>query len=124
MEHVILCFIEDDFGVRHAREIGIDRICIETDYPHSDAIVAERARAHAWTSSRRPTSPTHEINQMTHLNAMRSSSYDPFTHIPRERATVGALRAEAIGVDTTPVARGRRFAPREHIKIVDVNATA
>ena len=38
MERVILCFIEDDFGARHAREIGTDRICIETDYPHSDAI--------------------------------------------------------------------------------------
>ena len=38
MEHVILCFIEDDFGARQAREIGTDRICIETDYPHSDAI--------------------------------------------------------------------------------------
>ena len=45
MEHVILCFIEDDFGARHAREIGTDRICIETDYPHSDAIWPERARA-------------------------------------------------------------------------------
>src|SRR5450631_1479456 len=38
MEHVILCFIEDDFGARHAREIGTSRICTETDYPHSDAI--------------------------------------------------------------------------------------
>jgi predicted TIM-barrel fold metal-dependent hydrolase len=37
-EHVILCFIEDDFGARNAREIGTDHICIETDYPHSDAI--------------------------------------------------------------------------------------
>ena len=38
MERMILCFIEDDFGVRQAREIGTDRICIETDYPHSDAV--------------------------------------------------------------------------------------
>ena len=38
MERMILCFIEDDFGARQAREIGTDRICIETDYPHSDAV--------------------------------------------------------------------------------------
>ena len=36
-----------------------------------------------------------EIDKITHLNAMRHFSYDPFTHIPRERATASALRAEA-----------------------------
>ena len=62
---------------------------------------------------------------MTHENAMRFFRYDPFAPSGRvSGCTVGALRAEAIGVDTTPVARGRRFATRENIKIVDVNATA
>ena len=36
-----------------------------------------------------------EIDKITHLNAMRHFHYDPFAHIPREQATVAALRAEA-----------------------------
>lgn len=37
---------------------------------------------------------------------MENFSYDPFTHIPRAQATVGALRAQASDVDTTPVSHG------------------
>ena len=37
---------------------------------------------------------------------MRNFSYDPFTHIPREQATVAALRAQATDVETTPVSHG------------------
>jgi hypothetical protein len=50
--------------------------------------------------------PDDEINQITHLNAMKNFSYDPFAHIPAEQATVGALRALATDVDTTPVSHG------------------
>jgi hypothetical protein len=38
---------------------------------------------------------------MTHLNAMRWYSFDPFAHVPREQATVGALRAAAEGHDVS-----------------------
>ena len=107
MERMILCFIEDDFGARHAREIGTDRICIETDYPHSDAIWpnAPERMMEAFA----PTDLTDdEINQITHLNAMKFFQYDPFTIRPREKCTVGALRAEAVGHDVSIVAKGRR----------------
>jgi hypothetical protein len=50
--------------------------------------------------------PDADIDAITHGNAMRNFSYDPFAHIPREQCTVGALRAKATGVDTQPVARG------------------
>ena len=30
---------------------------------------------------------------------MRHFRYDPFAHIPRQQATVGALRAQAVGWD-------------------------
>lgn len=40
-----------------------------------------------------------DINKMTHENAMRWYSFDPFAHVPREQATVGALRAAAQGHD-------------------------
>ena len=36
-EHVYGCFIEDLHGVANIREIGIDNVMIETDYPHSDS---------------------------------------------------------------------------------------
>ena len=50
--------------------------------------------------------PEEDIDRITHLNAMRNFSYDPFAHIPREQATVGALRRAATDVDTTPVSHG------------------
>ena len=39
--------------------------------------------------------PDDEIDKITHLNAMRHFQYDPFTHIPREQATVKALRTQS-----------------------------
>jgi hypothetical protein len=37
---------------------------------------------------------------------MRNFKFDAFAHVPREEATVGALRAQATDVDTTPVSHG------------------
>lgn len=39
---------------------------------------------------------------MTHRNAMRHFRFDPFKHVPKEQATVGALRAQAKHVDVKP----------------------
>jgi hypothetical protein len=49
--------------------------------------------------------PDDEINKMTYENACRWYSFDPFTHIPRANATVGALRRAAAGHDTSIQAR-------------------
>ena len=107
MERMILCFIEDDFGARQAREIGVDRICMETDYPHSDAVWPNAPERMMEAFS--PTDLTDdEINQITHLNAMKFFQYDPFKIRPREKCTAGALRAEAEGHDVSVVAKGRR----------------
>jgi predicted TIM-barrel fold metal-dependent hydrolase len=107
MERVILCYIEDDFGARHARELGTDRICIETDYPHSDAIWPN-APERLMEGFADTDLTDDEINQMTHLNAMKFFRYDPFSKRPREQCTVGALRAEAAGHDVSIQAKGRR----------------
>jgi hypothetical protein len=45
--------------------------------------------------------PDHEIDKITHLNAMRHFQYDPFAHIPRDRATVSALGRQAVGWDVS-----------------------
>jgi predicted TIM-barrel fold metal-dependent hydrolase len=36
-DHVFGCFIDDLHGVANVRELGIDNVMIETDYPHSDS---------------------------------------------------------------------------------------
>ena len=123
MERMILCFIEDDFGARQAREIGTDRICIETDYPHSDAIWpdAPERLMQGWALTDLTDG---EIDAMTHENAMRFFRFDPFSIRPREKCTVGALRAEAAGHDVSIVAKGRRSERDEPMTLAGFNPTA
>ena len=106
-EHVITCFIDDHFGMASRSYLDMDNVCWECDYPHSDS---------TW-----PTAPEQFIKQMagvdrsdvdrvSHLNAMRHFSYDPFSVIPKEEATVAALRRRAAGHDVSIQSRAKRFA--------------
>jgi len=45
--------------------------------------------------------PDDELDKISYQNALRWYSYDPFAHIPKAEATVGALRAKAAGHDVT-----------------------
>jgi len=91
-DHFTFCFISDKAGVDQRHAVGIDNITWECDYPHSDS---------SWPHS--PESvikqldgvPDDEVNRITHGNAMRVFRFDPFAERPRQKATVGALRAEA-----------------------------
>jgi predicted TIM-barrel fold metal-dependent hydrolase len=91
-EHFLTCFISDPVGVELRHRIGIDNIAWELDYPHSDS---------SWPGAPEELAavtagvPDDDVNRITHLNAMRWYGYDPFAHVPREQATVGALRARA-----------------------------
>ena len=42
-----------------------------------------------------------EIDKITWQNTCRWFNWDPFTHIKKEDASVGALRAQSPDVDTT-----------------------
>ena len=53
------------------------------------------------------TCPTSDIDKITHENAMRWYSFDPFATSP-EQATVGALRRQAAGHDVSIMARSTR----------------
>jgi predicted TIM-barrel fold metal-dependent hydrolase len=97
-ERIITCFIDDAVGLETRHHLNLEHITWECDYPHSDS---------TWPHSPELLAPAlaglsdAEINKITHENAIRLFSYDPFSHIPKEQCTVGALRAQAKDVDTS-----------------------
>jgi predicted TIM-barrel fold metal-dependent hydrolase len=97
-EHVIVCFIDDAVGIETRHHLNIDNITWECDYPHSDTTWP---RAPEVLMASLAGCSDEEIDKITHLNAMRHFQYDPFVHIPRDRATVSALRREAVGWDVS-----------------------
>ena len=103
-EHIFSCFIDDKFGIESRYKIGVDNIMYECDYPHPDT-VWPRSPEVLYESLK--GIPDHEVDKITHQNAMRVFNYDPFAVLGgRENCTVGALRAQAAHVDTRPVPMG------------------
>jgi hypothetical protein len=69
--------------------------------------------------------PDAEINKITHENAMRWYAFDPFAHVPREQATVGALREQAQGHDISIQSRSHRIIkPEEKLESYRMRARA
>jgi hypothetical protein len=66
-----------------------------------------------WSVLQRYNVPDEDINKMTHQNAMRWYSFDPFAHVPREQATVGALRRQAEGHDISIRSRSHQIVDPE-----------
>jgi predicted TIM-barrel fold metal-dependent hydrolase len=117
-ERIVTCFIDDAVGIETRSHLNLDMITWECDYPHSDSTWPESPEllAKALVGV-----PDDEVDKMTHLNAMRLFRYDPFAVRPRDQCTVGALRAEAVGVDVSPKSAGVRFEPpSEPIRIIDL----
>jgi len=67
-QHFYGCFIDDEHGVANRHAIGIDRITMEIDFPHSDS---------NWPNSRKRASealanvPDDEVEMMVETNARR-----------------------------------------------------
>ncbi|WP_018501864.1 amidohydrolase family protein [Parafrankia discariae] len=65
-KHFWGCYIDDQFGLTNRHAIGVDRICVEIDYPHSDSM---------WPNSRKVIAeslldvPDDEAHQIVELNA-------------------------------------------------------
>ena len=91
-EHFLTCFISDPVGIELRHLIGLDNIAWECDYPHSDSSWPEAPEELARVAA---GVPDDELARITHENACRWYSFDPFAERARERCTVGALRAEA-----------------------------
>nr|WP_221333449.1 amidohydrolase family protein [Nocardia transvalensis] len=103
-EHTLSCYVTDRTSLKMRHDIGIDNIAWECDYPHSDSIwpnapefVLEELQAAGADDA--------DINKITWQNACRFLNWDPFQHIAKDQATVGALREQAKDVDTSTTSR-------------------
>ena len=117
--HILTCFIADPVGIQLRNDIGIDNICWEQDYPHSDS-----SWPHAPDELHRVASAFDvsdgDLNKITHENAMRWYHFDPFAHRAQASCTVGALRAGVAGHDVSvrSMDTGRRA--REEVSLGDL----
>jgi predicted TIM-barrel fold metal-dependent hydrolase len=98
--HILTCFIADPVGVHLRNDIGIDNICWEMDYPHSDSSWPRAPEEFAEVCAKFDV-PDADVDKMSHENAMRWYQFDPYSVRPRERCTVGALRREVAGHDVS-----------------------
>jgi predicted TIM-barrel fold metal-dependent hydrolase len=103
-EHSLVCYITDPTSLKLRREIGIDMIAFEVDYPHSDCLWPDAPEV-LLGELNAAGATDEEIDKISWQNACRFFNYDPFTVIPKEQAKVGALRAQAQDVDTSIVSR-------------------
>ena len=101
-EHVFGCFIEDRVGIASRQFLDIDMIGWESDYPHSDG---NWPNAPELLAESLVGVPDAEARKITHENAARWFGFDPFTRRSPDACTVGALRAEVAGWDTSIEAR-------------------
>jgi len=104
-ERFITCFIDDPVGIRNREQVGIDSITWECDYPHSDSTWPNAPEV-LWRSLE--GLPEADIHKITHENALRHFRLDAWAHVPKEQATVKALRARATHVDLEPRSQGGR----------------
>jgi hypothetical protein len=97
--HIITCFIDDQAGLEMLHHLNEDMVAWECDYPHSDTLWP-LCPGYLWPSVK--DLPKATVDKITHLNAMREYSFDPFSILGRENCTVGALRVLGKDVDVSP----------------------
>jgi predicted TIM-barrel fold metal-dependent hydrolase len=120
--HVLTCFIDDKFGVASRQYLDMDNVMWECDYPHSDSTWPTAPEA--LTKSLGGLSD-HDIDRITHLNAMNHFHYDPFTALGgKENCTVGALRKNAEGRDISIQSRIRDSIEKRGTRSVDLLSIA
>jgi predicted TIM-barrel fold metal-dependent hydrolase len=104
-----LCtFIVDQAGLGLVDELGVQTICYEVDYPHSDT-QWPRSPEVLFESLTKAKLTDDQMDLITHKNSMNAFKFDPFSVLGgRQNCTVGALRAQAIAakVETCEIPRG------------------
>ncbi|MBY4039209.1 amidohydrolase family protein [Rhodococcus fascians] len=99
-EHSLACYVTDPTALKVRHDIGLDIIAWECDYPHSDAIWPN-APEFVNDEMTKVGIPDDEMDKILWQNTCRFFEIDPFKHISKADATVGALRASTPDVDTT-----------------------
>jgi predicted TIM-barrel fold metal-dependent hydrolase len=99
-EHSLACYVTDPTALKVRADIGVDIIAWECDYPHSDSIFPDAAEF-VLDEMNAAQVPDDEINKITWENSCRYFGWDPFKHISKADANVGALRQRSPDVDTT-----------------------
>jgi predicted TIM-barrel fold metal-dependent hydrolase len=94
--HILCCFINDAVGVKLLDEFNLDNVCWESDFPHSDGTWPRAPEEAARVLS---GVPDDVVAKITHENAMRHFSFEPFSVRPRSACTASALRAASPEVD-------------------------
>jgi hypothetical protein len=96
----------------------MDQVMWECDYPHSDStwpFAPEELMVHFDGVS------DHDVDRVTHLNAMKHFHYDPFSVLGgKEKCTVGALRATATGHDVAIRSTNARRVGQHAARAVDL----
>jgi predicted TIM-barrel fold metal-dependent hydrolase len=118
-ERIVTCFIDDAAGLEQRHRVGVETICWESDYPHSDS-TWPTSPEYVMKSFEAAGVPDDEIDAITHGNALRHFRFDPFAQRPREECTVGALRAQAADVDITPRSVGKRPQSTGSTDLIDI----
>jgi predicted TIM-barrel fold metal-dependent hydrolase len=95
--HILCCFIDDPVGVSIINELNLDNVMWESDFPHSDSSWPDAPESLATMLG---GLDRNLIDRITHRNAMQHFDFDPFAIRAAEQCTAGALRAEAVDVDT------------------------
>jgi len=63
-KHFWGCYIDDRFGLENRHRIGVDRICVEIDYPHSDSLWPNSRKVIAETLADVPDDEAHRIVEL------------------------------------------------------------
>jgi predicted TIM-barrel fold metal-dependent hydrolase len=98
--HILTCFIADPVGIQLRNDIGIDNICWEQDYPHSDSSWPYAPDELHRVAGKYGVADA-DVNKITYENAMRWYQFDAFAQRDKSECTVGALRAEVAGHDVS-----------------------
>jgi predicted TIM-barrel fold metal-dependent hydrolase len=90
------CFIRDRVGIEMRHRIGVETICWEMDYPHSDSSWPD---APEQLAEQLDGCTPDEVEAITWGNAARAFGYDGVDRLGRQNCTVAALREKTIGLD-------------------------
>jgi predicted TIM-barrel fold metal-dependent hydrolase len=121
--HFLTCFIADPVGLHLRDDIGVENICWEMDYPHSDSSWPGAPEEFHEMCGRFGVSDR-EMDLISHENAMRWYRFDPFVARPREQCTVAALRAEVAGHDVSVRAFDTGRFERSQISLAELQERA